>query len=107
VDAPYDPSGREETLAGGFVSAVANVGDTVRRPIGPWTRAVRALLRHLEAVGFDGARGVLGIDERGREVLSHVRGTVPLRATPEMATERVLDELGGLLRSYHEAVSVM
>jgi hypothetical protein len=107
VDAPYDPSGREETLAGGFVSAVAKVGDTVRRPIGPWTQAVHALLRHLEAVGFDGARGVLGIDERGREVLSHVRGTVPLRATPEMATERVLDELGGLLRSYHEAVSVM
>ncbi len=42
----------EELLAGGFVNAVVLVGSTVHRSTGPWTPAVQALLRHLEAVGF-------------------------------------------------------
>ena len=50
------------------------VGDTVRRATGPWTPAVHALLRHLESVGFDAAPRVLGVDERGREVLTYLEG---------------------------------
>lgn len=87
------------------MNAVTKVGDTVRRPTGPWTPAVHALLRHLEEVGFDGAPRVLGIDERGREVLSYVPVEVLGCAGPEAVTERVLDEVGRLLRRYHEAVS--
>lgn len=83
---------------------VSKVGDTVRRGTGPWTPAVHALLRHLETVGFDGAPRVLGEDERGREVLSYIPGEVPDRASPGAVTERVLAEVGRLLRSYHEAV---
>ena len=100
-----DPPDREETLTGGFISVVAKVGDTVRRPTGPWTPAVHALLRHLEAAGFDGAPRALGVDERGREVLSYIPGEVPDRAAPEAVTKRALDEVGGMLRRYHEAVS--
>ncbi len=66
---------------------------------------MHALLGHLERVGFDGAPRVLGTDERGREILSYVPGEVPDRASPEVVTERVMIELGGLLRRYHEAVS--
>ncbi len=98
-----DPPQREEPLTGGGVSAVAKVGDTVRRGTGPWTPAVHALLRHLERVGFDGAPKVLGTDERGREILSYIPGEVPDRASPEVVTERVLAEVGRLLRRYHEA----
>lgn len=98
-----DPSQREEALAGGNVSTVSKVGDTVRRGTGPWTPAVHALLRHLERVGFDGAPRVLGTDERGREVLSYVPGVTPDRASPEAVTERALAEVGRLLRRYHEA----
>lgn len=105
MEPPKDPFDREETLTGGYISAVAKVGDTVRRPTGPWTPAVHALLRHLEAAGFDEAPRVLGIDGQGREVLSYVPGDVPERATPEVVTERVLDEVGGLLRRYHETVA--
>ena len=105
MDPPDDLYNQEEKLTGGFFSEVARVGDTVRRSTGPWTPAVHALLRHLEEVGFDGAPRVLGIDEQGREVISYVRGNVYLRATPGTMTEEVLDELGGLLRSYHEAVA--
>jgi hypothetical protein len=105
VEPPVEPSEREERLTGGSISAVAKVGDTVRRPAGPWTPAVHALLRHLEAVGFDGAPRVLGIDGQGREVLSYVPGEVPEWATPEVVTGRVLEEVGGLLCHYHETVS--
>ena len=65
----------EIPLEGGNVTAgVVRVGDTVRRPVGEWTPAVHALLRHLESVGFDSAPRVLGIDEKGREILSYCEG---------------------------------
>ena len=63
-------------------SVVVRVGDTVRRPVGPHTDAVHALLRHFETVGFDGAPRALGVDERGREVLSFVEGAPGARAVP-------------------------
>ena len=74
----------ETALVGGDVNVgenvVVRVGDTVRRPVGPHTAAVDALLRHFEAVGFDGAPRALGLDERGREVLSFVEGEPGARA---------------------------
>ncbi len=76
----------------------------MRRGTGPWTPAVHALLRHLETVGFDGAPRVLGTDEWEREVLSYIPGETPDRASPDAVTERVLAEVGRLLRSYHEVV---
>ena len=105
MDSPDYLYRREEKLTGGFFSEVVRVGDTVRRSTGPWTPAVHALLRHLEEIGFDGAPRVLGNDEQGREVISYVRGDVYLRAAPETITEGVLNDLGGLLRLYHEAVA--
>ena len=70
--------GDEQPLLGGNLSAgVVRVGDTVRRPAGPHTPAVHALLGYLHATGFDGAPRPLGIDERGREVLTFLPGTVP------------------------------
>ncbi len=52
---------------------VVRVGDTVRRPYGPWVPTVQVLLKHLEAQDFPAPRA-LGIDESGREVLSWVPG---------------------------------
>ncbi|HKF74825.1 MAG TPA: hypothetical protein VKF59_01675 [Candidatus Dormibacteraeota bacterium] len=48
-----------DRLPGGFVNAVVRVGSTVRRSTGPWTPAVHALLRHLEAAGFAESPSVL------------------------------------------------
>ena len=56
----------------GNVRSVACVGDTVRRSVGPWSKASHAVLKHLERVGFDGAPRFLGIDAQGREVLSYL-----------------------------------
>jgi hypothetical protein len=82
------------------------VGDTVRRPAGSSRESVRDLLRHLEAVGFDGAPRHRGTDEQGREVLSYIEGDVPLPPYPTWAmTDAALLDLGALVRRFHEAAA--
>jgi RimJ/RimL family protein N-acetyltransferase len=101
-------AGAEEIpLAGGNVNAgVVRVGDTVRRPAGPWTPAVHALLTHLHEVGFHGAPRPLGLDEQGREVLAFVPGTTvwPDRFA-EVGTRGRLARVGRMIRDFHDAVS--
>ncbi len=94
----------EIPLLGGNTSTVVRVGDTVRRNAGPWTPAVHALLRHLEQVGFTGSPRALGIDERGREVLSYVDGacgSYPLG--PQWVTDAALIAVATTLRMFHDA----
>lgn len=68
--------------------------------------SVHALLRHLEAVGFDGAPRVLGVDDLGREILTFVEGEVPMRPLPGYAaTDETLVELARLLRRFHDAAA--
>jgi aminoglycoside phosphotransferase (APT) family kinase protein len=94
----------EIRLEAGNTSSVWRRGNTIRRSTGPWTPAVHALLRHLAAAGFDGAPRVLGIDERGREVLTYVEGEVPVYpAAPELWSEQVLAAVARLLRRLHDA----
>jgi hypothetical protein len=98
----------EEPLAGGFgnLGEVVRVGDTVRRPPRESTAAVRALLLHLEAVGFDGAPRYLDADDQGREVLSYVDGDVPLPPYPEWSmSDDTLVSFGELLRRFHVATA--
>jgi hypothetical protein len=98
----------EEPLAGGYDNRgeVVRVGDTVRRPGRQSSAAVRALLLHLEDCGFDGAPRFLDVDDRGRDVLTYVRGDVPLPPYPEWSmTDAALDSLGALLRRFHEATA--
>ena len=91
----------ETVLRGGDLNVVVRIGDTVRRPVGRWSPAVHALLRHFEQVGFDGAPRFIGIDEQGREILSYVEGE-PAHA-PVPAGDDAVFELGALLRRMHDA----
>lgn len=94
-------------LSGGNLSTVVRVGETVRRPAGAWTPAVHALLSHLEREGFADAPRALGIDERGREMLSFVPGeTVGNRQPwPTWAwSDETLHGVARLLRRYHDTV---
>lgn len=95
----------EARLSGGNVSVVVRVGDTVRRPVGPWTPAVHSLLRHLGSVGFDGAPRVFGIDEIGREILEYVPGVVPWGDAHHryLGTDEAIRRAGRLLRAFHDA----
>lgn len=99
---------REVLLPGGFTNAglVSRIGDTVRRPMRPSSPAVHALLRHLESVGFDGAPRLLGVDERGREVLSYIEGEAAIAPHQSWAlTDAALVSVAELLRRYHDAAS--
>ena len=97
----------EIPLEGGIANRgrVVRVGETVRRPLRPTSRATHALLQHLGRVGFDGAPKFLGIDAQGREVLSYIPGAA---VTPPYAswalTDAALVSVAQLLRRYHQAV---
>jgi hypothetical protein len=94
-----------EWLDGGNVTSVERIGDMVRRATGPWSPAVHALLRHLEAVGYVGAPRLLGTDAEGREKLSFVDGDVPIGADPSIVTDAALADVGHLIRSLHAATA--
>jgi Phosphotransferase enzyme family len=97
----------EIPLAGGNVSAgVVRVGDTVRRPAGPWTPAVHALLAHLREAGFHAAPRVLGLDDRGREVLEFVPGaTIWPDRFADVGPRARLARVGRTIREFHDAVA--
>jgi hypothetical protein len=102
-----EPGQAEISLAGGDVTeGVVRVGDTVRRPVGPHSPLVHALLAHLESAGFERAPRFLGIDGSGREVLSYIDGEVAGRPRPPwIADETRLASVGQLVRAYDDAAA--
>jgi hypothetical protein len=98
----------EIRLAGGKLNEVVRVGDTVRRPTGPWTPVVHRLLEHLRRRGFTLGPEPLGYDDRGREVLSYLPGdsvgtTMPW---PDWVwDEDLLGQVGRAAAGYHRAVA--
>lgn len=94
----------EELLAGGNMQPVVRVGDTVRRVAGPWTPAVLALLQHYTSAGIAETPRALGVDARGREVLSFIHGEVMTTLPPEgLWAQSLLRAAGALLRRLHDA----
>lgn len=94
----------EQTLTGGGSTVVTRIGQTVRRPVRPWTPSVHGLLRHLQSVGFYGAPKVHGIDDCQREILDYLPGTVGNYPwSNEVRSETALLSSARLLRDYHEA----
>jgi hypothetical protein len=98
----------EVVLPGGTANQgrVVRVGDTVRRPQSNTSPATHALLRHLEAVGFDGAPRFLGVDSDEREILTFIPGATAVPPYPDWAlTDAALVSVAELLRAYHRAVA--
>ncbi|WIX88759.1 aminoglycoside phosphotransferase family protein [Amycolatopsis sp. DG1A-15b] len=95
----------EEVLQDRPHRRVVRIGDTVRRPTFPWSPAVHALLRHLEAVGFRWAPRVLGLDEEGREVLTYLEGESGPQGWAQVVGDAGLARFARLLRDYHDAVA--
>jgi Ser/Thr protein kinase RdoA (MazF antagonist) len=91
----------EEMLDGGNASGlVIRVGPTVRKPAGPQTPAVEALLSHLDNAGFTGSPRTLGRDKQGRHVLEYVPGQLA-DTLPPLDTDD-LHRVGGLIRELHD-----
>ncbi len=98
----------EERLTGGNVGEVVRVSDTVRRAVGVWSPAVHELLEHLEAVGFAFSPRFLGMDDRGREVLTYLDGETVGTSRPWPAwawSEETLTAVARMMRDYHDAVA--
>lgn len=96
--------GTEVRISSDGVTDVVRVGQTVRRPVRPFTATVQGFLAHLHARGFHDAPRPLGYDEQGREVLSYVEGVVPQEPLPHWATTpQVLRALAALIRRLHDA----
>jgi len=99
-----DPSYTRLPAAEGGPSLVVRHGDTILRPVQPWTPTIHALLRHLEAVGFTGAPRVVGdgYDGRGNEVLTYVEGEI---VHPHPWSDDAIWRVGRLLRELHDATA--
>jgi hypothetical protein len=93
---------REELLPGNVGGAV-RVGTTVRRPTGPWTPAVHALLAHL-APRVPHVPKVYGLDEQGREILSYLPGRV-VDSHTEVLTPGQITAVMAWTRRFHDAVA--
>jgi hypothetical protein len=93
---------QEIPLTGGISTpGVVRVGDTVRRPVKVDAEYTQALLLHLQRAGFAGAPRFLGIDERGRTILSYIDGFAPPHNGFEL-TEDGVRAGARLVRSVHE-----
>lgn len=98
----------EILLSGGLTNAgrVTRVGNTVRRPRRATSAATWALFDHLERAGFDGAPRFLGVDGRGREMLSFIPGEAAIEPQKDWAlTDEALVSVAELLRRYHAAAA--
>jgi aminoglycoside phosphotransferase (APT) family kinase protein len=94
----------ELLIGDGVTHGIVRIGDTVRRPLRPFSLTVQAYLAHLRDAGFAGAPLPLGVDEQGREMLSFVSGEVPRNPLPpETAGDEVLVALARLIHALHEA----
>src|SRR5215471_10779498 len=92
----------EVPLLGGMSTpGVVRVGDTVRRPTNANSDYVHALLLHLERGGFDAAPRYLGIDDKGREILSFIDGFAPPHNGFEL-TEEAVRAGARLVREVHD-----
>ena len=97
----------EVPLTGGSLNRVVRAGDTVRRPVGPWTPTIHALLRHVRERGFDLAPEPLGFDESGREILSYIPGSTvgwDLPWPDVIRDEGLLQQVGTMAAHYHRVV---
>jgi Phosphotransferase enzyme family len=92
-------------VGGDVTDGIVRIGDTVRRPRGPWSDSVASYLLHLEHAGFDASPRFLGVDEQGRDTLEFVPGEVPSQPVVEAwaATASVLSAIAILLKRLHLA----
>lgn len=86
------------------MTAVVRRGQAVHRTAGPWTPTIHRLLKHVGCHGITWLPRPLGVDERGREVLTYMPGTVPSYPMPRWVwVDRVLADAGRRLAQFHQA----
>jgi hypothetical protein len=96
---------REGESASGSVSTVTRFGTRIRRPVGPWTPAVHALLQHLSTKDYLHSPRVRESTQEFEE-LDYLEGAVALRPWPPcLLKDSGLIAIGEALNAYHHAVA--
>jgi Phosphotransferase enzyme family len=75
-------------------------GDVVRRPAGPWTPAVHALLDHLERAGYAGSPRA--VSAGAEDVVTCIPGE---SVHPHAWSDEGVFQVGALLRGLHDATA--
>jgi Ser/Thr protein kinase RdoA (MazF antagonist) len=104
----YNARVSEVALSGGYTTGAVLIDGVVHKPASPVTPTVHALLRHLDAVGFEGAPRALGIDDQGREMLTYLPGETVGDTAPWPAwafADSTLVQVGRWLRRLHDATA--
>jgi len=83
---------------------LSRAGKTVRHPHHPWSASTRALLSHLETVGFAYSPRLVGFDDE-QDALTFIPGRSGADGWAPAVDERGLVAGARLLRAYHHAVS--
>ena len=91
-------------LGGDVTEGLVRVADTVRRPGAPASPAIAAYLHHLEQAGIPESPRHLGVDAKGRDILTFVEGETAGRPMHAWAAEpEVLTAIASLQRRMHDA----
>lgn len=94
---------QEILLTGGKTNlgSIVRVGDTIRRPLNTNSTFVHKFLQYLENINFDASPRFLGIDEKGREIISYIEGDVP--SNLGYYSDEQLIVAAKLIRRFHDA----
>lgn len=94
----------ESVLVGGRTATeIVRIGNTVRRPIGPHSEFTHTLLKLLEEKSFNHSPRFLGIDKKGREILTFMEGEVS--HGERIWTDDQLVTTAQMLKSFHDATA--
>ncbi|WP_214872485.1 aminoglycoside phosphotransferase family protein [Exiguobacterium sp. s140] len=97
---------QEKRLSGGNVSTVYKKGNYVYRTQKEGSERIHRWLRHLEAKQLSGVPHFIGIDDRGREVLTYLEGETadyPLKSY--MWSDEAIQDAVRLMRQLHDATA--
>ena len=98
---------REINLMGGNVNAeVVRIGNTVRRAMSSYSPTIHRFLEHLRKAGFDRCPKVLGVDDKGREILQFIEGDTEL-VDDIWHGSAPLVAAANLVRQYHDASALV
>ncbi|MGC4105734.1 MAG: aminoglycoside phosphotransferase family protein [Thermomicrobiales bacterium] len=101
---PADLLPGDEVFADGNMAAIVLRGDEVRRGRSPWADASRAVLQHLETVGFPFSPRYLGADGVV-DRYTFVPGETSPADLVGYEDDRIVSEVGTMIRAYHDAMA--